>query len=40
MNKLANYIEKGINYALIVMMAGVPIPATIEPGYYLIKSII
>ena len=40
MNKIASYIEKTIIYALIIMMALVLILATIELGYYLIKSII
>jgi uncharacterized membrane protein (DUF373 family) len=40
MNKLAKKIEKGIVYALIVMMAGVLILATIELGYYLVRSIL
>jgi len=40
MRTLAKYIEKGIIYALIFMMAGVLILATIELGYFLIRSII
>jgi len=40
MNKIARYIEKGVIYALIIMMAGILILATIELGYYLIRNII
>lgn len=40
MTRLARKIEKGIIYALIVMMALVLILATIELGYYLVKTII
>ena len=37
---MARYIERFIIYALIIMMAGVLLLATIELGYYLIRSII
>ncbi|MEE4197523.1 MAG: phosphate-starvation-inducible PsiE family protein [Bacteroidales bacterium] len=40
MNKLARKVEKIIIYTLIVMMAGILILATIELGYYLLRSII
>ena len=40
MTKIARYIEKGIIYALIIMMAGILILATVELGYFLIKSIL
>lgn len=40
MNRLARFIEKGIVYALILMMAGILILATIELGYFLIRNII
>jgi uncharacterized membrane protein (DUF373 family) len=40
MNRLAKFIEKGIIYALIIMMAGILILATIELGYHLLKNII
>ena len=40
MNKIARTVEKGIIYALIIMMAGILILATIELGYFLINSII
>lgn len=40
MSKIAKYIEKGIIYALIFMMAAILILATIELGYYLIRNII
>ncbi|MFO7827786.1 MAG: phosphate-starvation-inducible PsiE family protein [Bacteroidales bacterium] len=40
MNKLARKVEKMIIYSLIVMMAGILILATIELGYYLIRSIL
>jgi uncharacterized membrane protein (DUF373 family) len=39
-SKTAKLIEKNIIYALIVMMAGILILATIELGYYLVKNII
>lgn len=37
---LAKFVEKFIVYTLIVMMAGVLILATIELGYFLVRSII
>jgi len=40
MNKLARKVEKIIIYSLIVMMAGILILATVELGYYLIRTII
>lgn len=40
MVKMAKLIERVIIYALIVMMAGVLILATIELGYYLFRTII
>jgi len=40
MNKLARKVEKVIIYSLIVMMAGILILATVELGYYLIRTII
>ena len=40
MNKIARYIEKVIIYALIIMMAGILVLATIELGYFLIKNIV
>ncbi len=40
MNKLARKVEKIIIYSLIVMMAGILLLATVELGYYLIRSII
>ncbi|MFO7844454.1 MAG: phosphate-starvation-inducible PsiE family protein [Bacteroidales bacterium] len=40
MNKLARKVEKLIIYSLIVMMAGILILATVELGYYLIRTII
>ena len=40
MNKIARHIERFIIYALIVMMSGILILATIELGYYLIRNII
>jgi uncharacterized membrane protein (DUF373 family) len=40
MNRLAKFIEKGIIYALIIMMAGILILATIELGYHLLRNII
>jgi uncharacterized membrane protein (DUF373 family) len=39
MNKIARYIEKGILYSLIAMMAAVLILATVELAYYLAKNI-
>lgn len=39
-NKAIRFVEKFIIHALIVMMAGVLMLATIELGYYLITSII
>ncbi|MFP4022906.1 MAG: phosphate-starvation-inducible PsiE family protein [Thiohalospira sp.] len=40
MNKLARKIERIIIYSLIVMMAGILLLATVELGYYLVRSII
>ncbi|MDY6801603.1 MAG: phosphate-starvation-inducible PsiE family protein [Bacteroidota bacterium] len=40
MNKLARKVEKIIIYSLIIMMAGILILATVELGYYLIRTII
>jgi len=40
MNKLARKVEKIIIYSLIVMMAGILILATVELGYYLIRTIL
>jgi uncharacterized membrane protein (DUF373 family) len=40
MVKMAKLVEKVIIYALIVMMAGVLILATIELGYYLFRTIL
>jgi uncharacterized membrane protein (DUF373 family) len=40
MNRIARFIEKGIVYALILMMAGILILATIELGYFLFRNII
>ncbi|HSH50359.1 MAG TPA: phosphate-starvation-inducible PsiE family protein [Bacteroidales bacterium] len=40
MNKLARKVEKIIIYSLIIMMAGILILATVELGYYLIRSIV
>jgi uncharacterized membrane protein (DUF373 family) len=40
MNKIASYIEKFIIYALIVMMAGILLLATVELGYYLVINIL
>ena len=40
MNRIAKYIEKGIIYVLIAMMAIILILATIELGYYLVKTLI
>lgn len=40
MNRIAKYIEKGIIYALIVMMAIILVLATIELGYYLVKNLL
>ena len=40
MNRISRYIEKGIIYALIIMMAVVLVLATVELGYYLVTSII
>lgn len=39
LKKITRWIEKFIIHALIVMMAGVLILATIELGYYLLKTI-
>lgn len=39
MNNLARKVEKLIIYALIVMMVGILLLATVELGYYLVKSI-
>lgn len=40
LRRLARNTEKTIIYVLIVMMAGVLVLATIELGYYLVKSIV
>jgi len=40
MKKAGSIIQKGIIYTLIVLMSGVLILATIELGYYLVKSVI
>jgi uncharacterized membrane protein (DUF373 family) len=40
MNRISRYIERGIIYTLISMMALVLILATIELGYYLVTNII
>jgi uncharacterized membrane protein (DUF373 family) len=40
LKKITRYVEKLIIHALIVMMAGVLILATIELGYFLISTII
>lgn len=40
MKKAGTIIQRGIIYTLIVMMSAVLILATIELGYYLIKSIV
>jgi len=40
MKKAGKIIQTGIIYTLIVLMSGVLILATIELGYYLIKSVI
>lgn len=40
MNKLARKVEKIIIYSLIIMMAGILILATVELGYYLIRTIL
>jgi len=40
MKKAGRIIQTGIIYTLIVLMSGVLILATIELGYYLIKSVI
>lgn len=40
MNKAGKIIQKGIIYTLIVLMSGVLILATVELGYYLVKSVI
>lgn len=40
MNKLARKIEKIIIYSLIIMMVGILLLATVELGYYLVRSII
>lgn len=39
-NRLAKKIERIIVYALIVMMAGILLLATVELGYFLIKNIL
>ncbi len=40
MNKLTRKIEKIIIYSLIIMMVGILLLATVELGYYLIRTII
>jgi uncharacterized membrane protein (DUF373 family) len=40
MNRISRYIERGIIYTLIAMMAIVLVLATIELGYYLVMNII
>lgn len=35
LRKISRLIEKGIIYALIIMMAGILVLATFELGYYL-----
>src|SRR6056297_970481 len=40
MNKLARKVEKVIIYSLIIMMVGILLLATVELGYYLIRTII
>lgn len=40
MIKTIHFIERAIIYTLIVMMAGVLVLATIELGYFLVKSIL
>ncbi|MRR19051.1 phosphate-starvation-inducible E-like protein [bacterium] len=40
MKKAGTIIQKGIIYTLIVLMSGVLILATIELGYYLVKSVV
>lgn len=39
-NKLAKQVERLIIYALIIMMAGILVLATIELGYYLVINIL
>lgn len=39
-NRIARNIEKVIIYALIAMMAGILILATVELGYYLVRNLI